>query len=497
MKRYLALLLAALMLSSVAACGPASEGDDTSNDSKKPEVSDTADTSSDTTTEEVTTTYWDTLPDKNYNGAVFTWASNSSSEFPPEIAEDEEATEEQMATIERFQRVADKYNIKWNLIDAGGSGNTVSMVQQDFMVDGGNFNVANGSFVYLAAPMVTNGLATSAQKVGTIDLSKPWWSMQSETDLAIGGNTYILTGSVVKAFYDNSCIMVFNKDLIEKFNLDDPYTYLEGGKWTFDVWSQMCTAIGSKADNGGYWAWKDDGQADIAFFVAAGLSITERDSNGYLSLPSAPSEKLVSIIDKYNRFFKQPDKFDNGTYNWYWDLSNEDDNRGNFYNGNVVFDSNTAGELAGLAKDFEGNYGIMPTPIYEEGGSYITGSSMYSTDAFILVRGAKDYEMTGIITEALCSISDEILRPIQYDKAVKVRGSQDTQTMEVLDIVFNTKVYDMCTCLYPGEAFNEFITYNLVGAGDGIASDYASKVGAAQATLDQINNYIKDIEAGK
>ena len=76
-----------------------------------------------------------------------------------------------------------------------------------------------------------------SHEVPYIDLSKDYWDQKANEDLTIGGRMFYTTGDI-SAWSDNMqsrTSLLFNKDMIESYGLDNPYDLVaERRTGTFD-----------------------------------------------------------------------------------------------------------------------------------------------------------------------------------------------------------------------------------------------------------------------
>lgn len=489
MKRILALLLAGLMAVSIAACGPADDGKDTDD----PKSSDSV---SDTTEKEETTTqsYYEQISTKKFDGEVYDWIANSDADFPKDMDDSEtDASEVDLAIAKRFDVVSEQYGVKFNFIVSGGSGTSVDMINQDYMSGLNSYDVGTGSYVYLAGPLVKNGLNMSVEELGTVDLTQPWWASQCQTELAIAGNTFYTTGAIVKCYFEDTACMYFNKDLMEAFNVEeDIYQLVKDGKWTFDKMVEIASVVGVHEETG-YWQFISSDIVGYNLYFGAGLKITNYDSDGYPYLLDAPSETMVAVADKYSSFLGQIDRVVNPTLDWYLGITRTDEEKADreFKHGKAMFYGQTTGDAISL-RDSDVNFGIVPTPTYTESTDYVGYTNVWGAGAFNFMRGQANKEMTGVISEALAYASYEIMKPALYDKMLMGRSVMDEESGPMLDLVFQNKSFDMCDVMEWGN-MNYNVRDAILGGKESLASEWAEGINAAKKAMQDTIDYYTSV----
>ena len=98
----------------------------------------------------------------------------------------------------------------------------------------------------------------------------------------------------------------------------------------------------------------------------------------------------------------------------------------------------------------------------------------------------EDYEFFGIITEALSAESWKTAHPAYYDVALKVKGARDEQSVRMLDLVMNSRVYDFGYVYdnWQGMAFT--VQFMLLKGDTNFQSYYEKKEAAAVKYYDKV-----------
>jgi hypothetical protein len=100
-------------------------------------------------------------------------------------------------------------------------------------------------------------------------------------------------------------------------------------------------------------------------------------------------------------------------------------------------------------------------------------------------RSADDLDRVSIILEALSAESRYTLQPAYYDVVLQRKYTRDEESGEMLDIIFNSRVYDIGGMYSFGNVFIDFI--NLAAKLDrNIVSYYEKKLGAMEKAIDKV-----------
>jgi hypothetical protein len=166
-----------------------------------------------------------------------------------------------------------------------------------------------------------------------------------------------------------------------------------------------------------------------------------------------------------------------------------------FTAGNAVFQFGMFRD-ASWTRDMEDDFGILPLPKWTvDQKNYYTYSSG-SAPVLAVPTTAPDLEFVGMITEALNAESYKQVVPVYYETALKDKYARDTETLEMLDIIYDSQVLDIGgTYLGFDSNFRKvfYCFYDLMSTkNDNVASFYEKSEKAILKVLD--NLYTKVIE---
>ena len=152
----------------------------------------------------------------------------------------------------------------------------------------------------------------------------------------------------------------------------------------------------------------------------------------------------------------------------------------------------TTGEAAWL-RVYEVEFGILPIPKGDKSQkNYISSTGTWGASNVFVPKSAKDVEMSDVMLEALASLGYKYIKPAYYDMILKSRATYDYASKGMIDIIFETKRYDIIDFLATGGNINmdsDFVRI-VRGAIDENASSFVSRY-KLQAKI--VNNNIKRI----
>lgn len=425
------------------------------------------------------------LPDNDYEGYKFTVLSRwlDHAEWigvwnPIDIfAEDETGEPINDAVYRRNRMVEEKFN--------------VSIVEDSREFISGNFDKAarnaikSNEDVYDVIALNTRGLMTyvaggyllNLNKINYLDFTQPYWD-QNAIKSTIANKLFFAQSDMLTNYKDAASAMVFNKGMIEDFNIPSPYEMVKSGTWTFDKLLDLTRGTAgdvngdSKIDYNDRFGYIVQYDSMESLFNAGGELIATKDADD-LPVMSMSGDRATSVIEKifdimYNdqavNAHKLPD-LGNGIYAV---------SQGIFMDNRAIFmwiRLAVVEELRGMDVDF----GIIPLPKYEEAQKNYYSTINPSTSYCITVPvTATDTDRTGIILEALSSASQYTVARAYYDISLQGKYVRDTESSEMLDLIFASTVYDIGQLYNFGNVSVEFLYMPMTDGNRAWASKYKS-----------------------
>ena len=406
----------------------------------------------------------------------------------------------QNAVYRRNEYMREKFNvnitnedlIKFN--SATGSGVGFTKLYTDYISGDKTYDAAMVG-TYDVATLAYSGYIHDLNAIENLNLSKPYWDQKANADLSLGGKMFYTTGDIT--IIDNMVTnaILFNKDMIKNYGLDNPYTLVEDNEWTLEKFGSMVKAVGEDKDQNGIYdsndtygllTWNDPMTAILA---AAGEKIASINDRGEIEL-TLYNERVLNLYDTFeNIVFDQAHvynyQYDNstgaGTPSKVWNT-----NRDTIFNSNrAVFYLNTV-TTAERHRDSELDFGILPYPkLNSEQKEYGHNVSAFHCQFLCVPELVKSYERSGIVLEALAYQGKKLLTPAYYDQTLIGKSVRDEESVAMLDIIFASRVFDVGIYYNIGTYKNElgrlFVTRSA------LSSIYETYRSSAEATINAIN----------
>lgn len=445
-KRLFSLLLAALLLfPAMASCSDNSAEKETDTSTVSPSSGDTT-----TVEEETEITVYDDLPDVTYDGyeyMIYNTNAESNDWYTTTFVTFEEDSAEAIpsAVFNRNLLVEERFDVTIK-----ESYQTNDQVTQSIQASTGDFDIAllkgDGTI-----SMAQSGYLMDMNKLNYLDFSKPYWDNKAAEHLTICGKLYMGVGDFITTHIDETIVMFFNKTLVEKYSLEDPYTIINDMQWTYDKMAELGKTASQDVDGNGVYD-DNDNYALISWsgvlypylIYGSGESYITKDENDIPQITFfndrfiAAYEKILSICHGDGDTFLYDANLKSNTKG----LSNNHRVQEIMFPNNQVLFWVECVSWSKALRDMDADFGIIPAPMLDvEQGQYYNyvNSNFYAPS---IPTSVSNIDRTCVILEALNSMSTNTVLKAYYDITLKTKYSRDEESAAMLDIIFNNRLYD-------------------------------------------------------
>lgn len=388
----------------------------------------------------------DDLPEINMNGYKFRMYSRTTDSIHGNMEAEEINGEELNDSIyERNRQIEARFNMEF------------SEVTNPDNTDAARKAVKAGDDLYeiittrciAAFQYAQEGMLYSINDLPYIDLDKPYWDSNLSDVLTVMNKRYFAIGDLNLTAYDFTDVMLFNKNMITDLGLDSPYELVNSGNWTLDKFNELALNASSDMDGDGKYGNKDrygylssPKHVLPAFWIGAGAISIKKNNDDLPYFSLSGDEHFINVIQKI---------FESVHDNNVWFKNTEGANVSTatmnmFKNGQSLFSHSTFYFVEKM-RDMETDFGIIPYPKYDENQqTYYSRVNFF--DTFTVPVTNQNLEYTSIIIEALASASAKSVIPVYYDIALKSKISRDSDSEEMLDIIFKNRTMDLGDTVY-------------------------------------------------
>ena len=392
------------------------------------------------------------------------------------------------AVYERNSLFEDRCNLTFKTIEKDTSAVNTS-VQNEASAPTGDFQLIDNRLGD-ASTLATSGFLYDFYELG-IDLDGEWWD-SGTAEFVLAGGVYFMSGSLNYADDGVTYVLIFNKDMQKTYSntVPDPYKTARDGEWTLEYFNKVIQGV--SADNGdGKWNELDTygfintWEYGNTFFIGSDLRyINNTGADGEITLflsDKSQMEKALNVLElsqaiyhNNNASYMSPPGQENLGQTAF------KENRGLFY-GEVV------NHLTPLTQEMDGEFGILPVPKYDKAQEFYrtwthASGSTFSVTSAIPANKAED---VGTLLEAYAILSHKFVKPAYYDIMLTSRNVHDSDSAEMMDLMFANRIYEMS--FY----FNDFGFFDLfksaTNSGEGSFSSSYSR------TAKRFNRVLKRI----
>lgn len=502
-KKFISLLLSTIMLAgALASCGDSGKAATGSPSAGRPSGAETGDSSDKTTlTEEqiqAVTSRISALKSEageKYNGKEFNFIGRDGDySFPTE--ENLVGDEESDAVYNRNMQVERDFGIKIVNTPTEDGPTAADMVISDQQANIYTYELGFGNIWSTLNIVFNKGMVSDISNYPQIDIENPWWLGSMEDYYAIEDSLYFLSGDILPDFFNNAALVLFSKAVMKDYGITaDLYSVVNEGEWTIDKMFEVASAIPGGGDVKRYGGSSYGIGSNIYF--GAGYTITKFDENHTPYLDATLPQEVFDLATKVSAQLGDISVCYNGGLD---ELKNQDIGNDEilelFADNKMLFDFSDSRAVSSLRELDVSDFGILPMPkATAEQKSYITRASTGNAGSIYVPRTVEDPSFVGTITEAMGAYSYQYIRPTFYDARLKSKSVYDIDSKAMLDIIYETQVYDLYD-LYGGGDFNTGSGELEAAISDAIfidASNLASKYKASATLVSKLNipNMIK------
>jgi len=305
---------------------------------------------------------------------------------------------------------------------------------------------------------INAGTVTDLYTLDGLDLSYSWWDQKSIDSLTVSGRLFTVVSDIT--YIDKlSCIAVFfNKDLAEQNGITDIYGMVERDEWTFDTMMELSQDVSRDVNGDGVFDMKDSyglsSQNDFLYFMlhSAGVRICENTEDGLRF--GLGEERGINVLQKTFDLMNDKQRFFNRQV---FSLTVTDSINMMIEN-RTMFLARPLQTVMSL-RDMKADFGIIPFPKYEEyQTSYHTAINPWTATALVIPRVIEDPELTVNVLQLMaCESYYEVIDPF-YNLVLDTKLVRDEKASQMLDIIFDSTLYDMGMICNFADIFGSLIT---------------------------------------
>ena len=341
-----------------------------------------------------------------------------------------------------------------------------------------------------AGSLASQGLYLNLYDVPGLNLEKSYWNQGAHESAELLGSLCFTTSDANIITNDAIWVLYYNKKIHQNLGLENPYNLVRDGKWTIDAFYDMARSAALDLDGDGRWTAADQwgisthGLGFLAFLECQGEQLIKLNEDGepYLIYPD---DKFVSAFIKAYQITNK----DNGVYlhaegSFVGKTSELDHQTKTFMADMSLF----CGEVLGHARVFRemtADFGVLPHPKYDDKQEKYYTLMIDTVPAFGIPITASDQERTGVFMDAFTAISAETIIPAYYKISLEGKFTRDTDSIEMLDIIRDGRIFDRAILYNWGSFYSAVITYGTGKEGTNPGSVFEKNRGKVEAAIEK------------
>ncbi|MBQ8431405.1 MAG: hypothetical protein IJX28_00825 [Clostridia bacterium] len=387
---------------------------------------------------------------------------------------------ERNATVEERLGV----ELEWDF--QPGEGDNISTFIGRIETNSDSGDPYDGVIAYNLVPQMVavRGYAANLYDTEYIDLSAPWWPSVYLREMVVNDQLYCLVESGSYGLLDHMMAMYFDNEMLEKRNMESPYTLVASNEWTIENLSAMIKETYEDAD-----ADSKVGDGDIfgcvtatkskmdCWFFGLGNQFAKVENDEVVSLLGG--DHIETFISTMVTFLDSNDvyAYDSSQFKMFME------HRAYFYCASVMLSEKLA------ASEEAYNYGVVPMPkMNSEQERYYTHVANCH-DTWCLPYNVKDLDCSSAVMECMASEAHRQIDPMYYETYVKLRYAPDERLAEMYDLIRDSVTFDftyLFSRVYSSMPGNLVKNCYLNPAKYSWASVYASNKSALESSFQQI-----------
>ncbi|MBQ8402430.1 MAG: hypothetical protein IJX14_10945, partial [Clostridia bacterium] len=285
----------------------------------------------------------------------------------------------------------------------------------------------------------TSGYLHNLHTIDAITLDAEWYDQDIVRNYSYKGiKLYCVTGAY-NVFDDYAVpVICYARALMNLNGLEDPSALVPEGKWTLDAMMSMAETVTTDTNGDGTmdindtWGYLDNTDYYPHLLEGAGQPRTLVGSDG-IPVLNITSEAYIDVGEKiYNLVVDSDARYIGSNADCVTIMK---ENRGLFYY-----------ELLGAINEFrdmESDFSLLPMPKYDEALENYTSpiNPIWCTSVSLPVT-VGDTDRAGTVLNVLSAFSVDTVNSALYELLLGSKLIRDTSTLDMLDYVLTSKVYD-------------------------------------------------------
>ena len=273
---------------------------------------------------------------------------------------------------------------------------------------------------------------------------------------------------------------------------DELYSLARDGKWTIDEMQRVASYVPENPTGTGIYRY--DNADAIGLLFSSGLKITNFDEEDAPYIVDALPVEFLDLSQITVGMFADNSQTPTADYRKGEDKMTKygvDEDYDWFQDNKALFQFSGTGGAISL-RQFDVVFGILPMPKGSASqAQYYSYADPWGSGSLTIPKTTKNIDVTSTITEAMGALSAKYVKTAYYDMLLRGQSIFDMESRDMLDIIFQTTVYDMVD-IYSGGDVNQWgplmqaLSYDMTYDNTSITSNWKSNVKVTKYTIKNI-----------
>lgn len=290
-----------------------------------------------------------------------------------------------------------------------------------------------------------------------LSLDSAWWDTEAMNALSIAGKAYFISGDALITDDDNIYLYLYNKEMYNNntalTSKGDIYGIVKEGKFTLDLFEEMCKEV-SHADVNGEWGF-DATYGNLSHAYGATVLVngcnfatvtTDPDTEDYFQINVA-SQQGQNVFGKVFEIMSDKSltqraeliigKGQNPSTYGFAELEEM------FINGRGLFYNTTSSSISILKRvDMSFDFGVLPTPKFNESQErYCNTVNRYQSSVLGVPISCTNMDAAYALMDALGYYGAGV-KKAYYEETLQLQTLAG-EDAEMLDLVYGSRFYDL------------------------------------------------------
>ena len=290
---------------------------------------------------------------------------------------------------------------------------------------------------------VLNGYSMNLNEIPYIDLDMRWYPANVKESASLNGKLFLVVSDMCISYVGQTWSMCFNKDLTTDMGIGGLYDLAREGGWTIDKLKSITADVYIDVNGNG-----ERDQEDTYGFTMGSGGINGCMGAAFLY---GAGQRYLDVNEDFTFVHLLESEHGQAVAEKFYELNNQEGSCVYTADGKTltammtqvaVFAPAQLGHYYVFARDFDGTFGVLPMPKFDEAQERYATLCDAGCNCISVPITCRDPEMTGAMIEAMSAYSTNYVNPAYVEIALQTKVARDEESVEMMQIVMDSRVMD-------------------------------------------------------